>query len=109
MEKKEIRIPKGCKSIQIDIENGLMTVNYESDINEKYIDCEETGDSEERPSMGDFSIFWDKNNRDAAVCAHFCGMNRKGFFIASDGCVYDEAIKFRNNEQYLSVRGIYED
>lgn len=109
MEKKEIKIQNGCKRIQIDIENGLMTVNYESAINEKYIDCEETGDSEERPSMGDFSIFWDKNNRDAAVCAHFDGMSKNGFFKASDGSRFDEAIKFRNNEQYLSVRGIYED
>ena len=108
MEKKEIKIPNGCKRIQIDVENGLMEVLYESVINEKYIDCEETGDSEERPSIGDFSIFWDKNNRDAAVCAHFDGMSKNGFFKASDGCRYDEAIKFRNNEQYLRVRGIYE-
>ena len=109
MEKKEIQIQNGCKCIRIDIENGLMAVLYESSINEKYIDCVETGDSEERPSMGDFSIFWDRNNRDAAVCAHFDGMSREGFFRASDGCEYDEAIKFRNNEQYLRVRGIYED
>ena len=109
MEKKEIQIPNGCKRIQIDIENGLMTVLYESAINEKYIDCEETGDSEERPSMGDFSIFWDRNNRNNAICAHFDGMSREGWFKSSYGRCFDEAIKFRNNEQYLSVRGIYED
>lgn len=109
MEKKEIRIPEGCKSIQIDIENGLMTVNYESDIDEKYIDCEETGDSEERPSMGDFSIFWDRSNRNNAICAHYNGKNKSGLYVSSDNCYYDEAIKFRNNEQYLNVRGIYED
>lgn len=109
MEKKEIQIPNGCKRIQIDIENGLMTVLYESDINEKYIDCEETGDSEERPSVGDFSIFWDRNKRSNAICAHFNGKNRNGGYVSSDNCYYDEAIKFRNNEQYLNVRGIYED
>lgn len=109
MEKKEIKIPNGCKRIQIDVENGLMEVMCESAINDKYIDCEETGDSEERPSVGDFSIFWDKDNRDAAICAHLDGISRKGFFRSSDGSVYDEAIKFRNNDQYLKVRGIYED
>ena len=109
MEKKEIKIPNGCKRIQIDVENGLMEVLYESAINEKYIDCEEKGDSEERPSIGDFSIFWDRSNRNNAICAHFDGKSMKGLFRSSDGCVYDEAIKFRNNDQYLRVRGIYDE
>ena len=109
MEKKEIKIPNGCKLIRIDVENGLMEVLYESAINEKYIDCVETGDSEERPSMGDFSIFWNRSNRNNAICAHFDGKNLKGLFRSSNGCVYDEAIKFRNYDQYLKVRGIYED
>ena len=109
MEKKEISIPNGCKRFQIDIEKGVMTVLYESGISQKVFECPETVETEERPSMGDFSIFWDRKNREKAVCAHFDGMSRENWFKASDGWCYDEAIKFRNNDQYLRVRGIYED
>ena len=106
MIKKEIEIPKGCKKIIIDIENGSMTVLYESSINTRLFDCPETGETEERPGIGDFAIFWNKEFKDRAVCANMVGMKR-GEYEASDKYVYDEAIRFRNYEQYLKVKGIY--
>ena len=79
---------------------------YESKINERLFDCPETGEQEERPGIGDFAIFWNKGFIDCAVCANMVGMKR-GEYEASDKYVYNEAIKFRNYEQFLKVRGIY--
>lgn len=104
--KKDIEIPKGCKKIQIDIENDYITVIYESKINDRLFDCPETGDTEERPGIGDFAIFWDHANKERACCANFCG-KVNGKYIASDNFNYDEAVKFRNYDQYLKIRGIY--
>lgn len=74
--KKDIEIPKECKKIQIDIENDCITVIYESKINDRLFDCPETGDTEERPGIGDFAIFWNKEFRDRAVCANMVEMKR---------------------------------
>ena len=104
--KKDIEIPKGCTKLQIDIEGGCMTVYYESKINDRMFDCPETGDTEERPGIGDFAIFWNKEFKDRAVCANLVEM-KLGGYQASDKYVYDEAIKFRNYDQYLKVKGIY--
>ena len=104
--KKDIEIPKGCTKLQIDIEGGCMTVYNESKINDRLFDCPETGDTEERPGIGDFAIFWNKEFRDRAVCANLVEMKRSEY-EASDKYVYDEAVKFRNYDQYLKVKGIY--
>lgn len=108
MERKEIQIPKGCKNIEVDIERGIVLMHFESETNERLFDCEETGDTEERPGMGDFSIFWNRDNRSSAFCANYVGMVN-GEYISSRGACYEEAIKFRNYEQYLKVRDIYEE
>ena len=106
MEKKDIEIPKGCNKIHIDIEGGNITVFYESKINDRLFDCLETGDEEERPGIGDFCIFWNRDSKDRACCANFVE-KKGGEYVASDRYVYEEAIKFRNYEQYLKIKGIY--
>lgn len=106
MEKKEISIPEGCKKIQISIEKGVMTVLYESNISQKVFECPETGETEERPGIGDFCIFWNRNFRSRAFCANFETMEGR-CYKSSDGYRYEEAIKFRNYEQFLKVRGTY--
>lgn len=85
-----------------------MTVLYEDETDGRIFECPETGDTEERPSVGDFCIFWNKGDRNGACCAHFDKMVADRY-MSSEGIVYQEAIKFRNNEQYRNVRGIYED
>lgn len=104
--KKEIEIPKGCKKIIIEIDDERMLVTYSSGINDREFLCDETGEMEELPGIGDFAIFWGDNSREKAAC-----MNLKGkiepFYIASDGMPYPRAIKFRNYEQFLKVRGVY--
>ena len=107
MKHQVIQIPQGLKKIEIDIEHGTMKMHYADEEDSKYIDCEETGDSEERPGIGDFAIFWEKEDRGKACCANFVQMSN-GLYEASDTFLYDEAIKFRNYEQFLRVRGVYE-
>lgn len=105
--KKEIEIPKGCKKITIEVEDGKMIVTYSSSINSNEFLCEETGEMESLPSVGDFSIFWDNNEATFAIVANMFGKRPAGKWEASDNCVYDNAIKFRNYEQYIKVRGVY--
>lgn len=116
MKRKDIEIPMGVKIISINLEKIIsinlekkyMTVVYEDDTDDRLFDCPETGDTEERPSVGDFCIFWNEANRETACCANFVAIE-DGKYKASDKYVYAEAIKFRNYEQYLRVRGLYED
>lgn len=104
--KKDIEIPKGCTKLQIDIEKGCMTVYYESKINDRLYDCPETGETEERPRIGDFAIFWNRGFKERACCANFCGMIN-GKYISSSNFTYDEAIKLRSYDQYLKLKGIH--
>lgn len=106
--KKEILIPDGCKKIHIEIENGKISVSYLSKINDRSFICGETGEVEDRPGIGDFSIFWDNGRRDCACCANFIGMDGVKYRCSS-GMTYDEAVKFRDYNQFLAIREIYED
>lgn len=104
--KKEIEIPKGCKKITIEIEDGKMIVTYSSNINSSEFLCEETGEMEERPKAGDFAVFWNNENRKGAVVANAMYVGREGF-TANDNYNYRNAVKFRDYEQYLKIKGIY--
>lgn len=110
--KKEIEIPKGCKKITIEVVEGeRIIVTYSSNINNEIL-CKETGEMEELPKVGDFCIFWDDYKRDVAVCANlvrcdFVQNQPLKRYIASTGNNFRNAIKFRNYEQYLRVKGIY--
>lgn len=105
--KKEIEIPEGCKKITIEVEGERVIVSYSSSINDREFLCDETGEVEELPKVGDFSIFWDNNEATFAIVANMSEKRPSGKWEASDNCIYDNAIKFRNYEQYLRVRGIY--
>lgn len=106
----EIDVPKGCNKIYVDVEDGKVLITYESTkINGKEFYCKETGQLEEAPGIGDFAIFWSDGSRENAVCANLEERLEDDGFIASDGCDYDYAIKFRDYEQYLAVKGIYEE
>lgn len=105
--KKEIEIPKGCKKITIEVEGEKVIVTYSSSINDREFLCEETGEVESLPSVGDFSIFWDNNEATFAIVANMIEKRPNEGWEASDNCVYDNAIKFRNYDQYIKVRGVY--
>lgn len=106
MRLTEIDVPKGCKKIFVDFEDGRIVVSYASGLNEDEIFCEETGEIENLPRVGDFSILWNEKNRDRAVCVN-CSMIKDGLFWGCNVEPYTHAIKFRNYDQYLRVRGAY--
>lgn len=106
MRLTEIDVPKGCKKIFVDLEDGRIVVSYASGLNEDEIFCEETGEIENLPRVGDFSILWNEKNRDRAVCVN-CSMIKDGLFWGCNVEPYTHAIKFRNYDQYLRVRGVY--
>lgn len=100
-----IKVPKGCDTIHVEMkEFGKLTFIYES--SEKEFLCEETGVMEEKAGMGDFAILWMKDGRESAVVANVVRYMENGV-LGSDGCTYDMAIKFRNYEQYLKLKGQY--
>lgn len=107
--KKYVDIPRGCKRIRIDVDEERVTVSYLGSENVDVFYCEETGDEEERPKTGDFGVFWNKEERWAAVCANYAGEAASGGYMASDGTCYEEVIRFKNYEQYLRVRGCYDE
>ena len=57
MKRKDIEIPMGVKTISIYLEKKHMTVLYEDDTDDRLFDCPETGDTEERPSVGTSASF----------------------------------------------------
>ena len=102
-----IKVPKGCTEIAVDLEDGKLVVSYGSSINEKEFFCKETGNMEEVPGVGDFAILWNEPKRKFAIVANVQEFDRAGNVVGSDGFTYSSAIKFRNYEQYLKVKGKY--
>ena len=101
-----IKVPKGCSEIYVDLEDNRVVVSYSSKLNTGEVFCEETGEVEELPKKGDFAIFWQNDYPYAAVCMNY-ECEKGGLFVGSDLISYDNAVKFRNYEQYLKIRGIY--
>lgn len=102
-----IDVPKGCTKIFVELEDGKLIVTYGSTINSKEFFCKETGHMEEVPGVGDFAVMWIEGERALAIVANVHGLGKSGKFHGADGCRYDHAIKFRNYEQYLKIKGEY--
>lgn len=105
-----IDIPRGCKRICIKKEDdGTITTLFVSEaMNERIFLCEETGELEVLPNIGDFAIFWNEKTRQEAVV---CNLKAKdGESYVSSSCeYYEHAIKFRDYKQYLQIKGIHGD
>ena len=104
--RKYVDIPKGCRKISVEVENEKIVVSFVSRVNDGEFYCDETGEYEERPKNGDFAIVWNKMGRDRACCLHIDKV-MGGVYYGVDGFAYDEAVKFRDHDQYMAVRGIY--
>ena len=102
-----IKVPDGCKEIAVDVEDGKVIVSFLPGTNGKEFFCKETDCVEEKPGVGDFAIFWDEDKRKKAVVANLEKINSYAHYVNSEGGLYNLAIKFRNYEQYLKVRGKY--
>ena len=106
MRLTEIDVPEGCKKIYVDIEDGQVSVYFASKNEGNEFFCRETGQMEERPSVGDFAVFWNKEFNPLAVVANLNTPTGNGW-MGSDGVLYDEAVKFRDYKQYLAIKGVY--
>lgn len=108
-----IKVPKGCNEIYVDIEDDKVIVSYGSRLNDMEFYCDLTGEVETLPGIGDFCIMWNEGRREKAVCANYeftpKGTVDAGRFVANNGSGYDYAIKFRNYEQFLAVKGVIDD
>lgn len=108
-----IKVPKGCNEIYVDIEDDKVIVSYGSRLNDMEFYCSLTGEVETLPGIGDFCIMWDEKRRPEAICANYDFRDKRtgepGRYGANNGSGYDYAIKFRNYEQFLKVKGVIDD
>lgn len=90
----------------MDLEDGKLVVSYGSSINEKEFFCKETGHMEEVPGIGDLCILWNDENRHEAIIGTLEQMAGV-LYIGNNSYEYKNAVKFRDQQQYLDIRGIY--
>lgn len=102
----EINVPKGCDKIYVDVEDGVLMVQYGSGINKREAYNQYTRRQEELPGIGDLSVMWNDGMRECTVIATVEGYEGKKF-KANNNHVYANAVKFRDHQQYLDIRGIY--
>lgn len=101
-----IKVPNGCTEIYVDLEDNKIVVSYASNLRSNEVFCDETGEVEELPKLGDFAVLWNDANKRGAIVANVMYIGSEGF-TANDNCYYRKAVKFRNYEQYLKIKGIY--
>lgn len=102
----EIDVPKGCDKIFVDLENGMLTVTYGSGTNKREVFNQYTKRLEELPGIGDMCILWNDEARDCAIIGTL--ENKTGnLYKGNNKSEYMNAVKFRDYEQYLDIRGIY--
>ena len=66
-----IKVPKGCNEIYVDIEDDKVIVSYGSRLNDMEFYCSLTDEVETLPGIGDFCIMWDEKRRMEAICANY--------------------------------------
>lgn len=102
----EIDVPKGCDRIFVDLENGMLTVSYGSTTNKREVFNQYTRHLEELAGIGDLCILWNDEARDCAIIGTL--ENKTGdLYKGNNKSEYVNAVKFRDYQQYLDVRGIY--
>ena len=102
----EIDVPKGCDRIFVDLENGMLTVSYGLTTNKREVFNQYTRHLEELPGIGDLCILWNDEARDCAIIGTL--ENKTGdLYKGNNKSEYVNAVKFRDHQQYLDIRGIY--
>ena len=102
----EIDVPKGCDKIYVDVEDGVLMVQYASEINRRDVYNQYTHRKEELPGIGDLSVMWNDGMMYCSVISTVEGHEGKKY-KANNNHVYANAVKFRDHKQYLDIRGIY--
>lgn len=101
-----IDVPKGCDKIWVDLEDGMLTITYGSASNEREVFNQYTRHIEELPGIGDLCILWNDENRHEAIIGTLEQMAGV-LYIGNNSYEYTNAVKFRDYQQYLDIRGIY--
>ncbi len=102
----KIKIPKGS-TLSVKDECGKILIVIEPEEEEpRTVKCERTECEEELPKIGDLAIMWNNNHREAIISR----VNNEEMdsmpYQAKNGEWYKNAIRFRDEEQYLKVLGI---
>ncbi|MEG0157298.1 MAG: hypothetical protein RR661_06580 [Anaerovoracaceae bacterium] len=111
--KEKFPLPSGCQSVEIEFDyaNKISKIAFSGyNPSEKYFAI--TSHVEETPQEGDLSILWDDGYPGLAVIAYLktleTGLSKMEYTAAND-TVYENAIRFRNEEQYLKVLGKWQE
>lgn len=102
--KKICKIPKGSKYVTAETIDDNITLIFEPNDTGAFL-CDITDDLEYIPSPGDLSIFWNKEKPNSAIIAQLNDYNfsEENLFQSSNRLWYNNAIKFRNEEQYDKI------
>ena len=107
--KEKFPLPSGCQSVEIEFDyaNRVSNINFSSyNPSEQYLSI--TGHVEETPQEGNLSILWDSDHPNMAIIAYLksleCGLVKMEYTAEND-TVYENAIRFRDEEQYQKILG----
>ena len=103
-------VPRECKRVTIEREGTQVLVIFEPapmPTREEFL-CELTGENEEIARVGEFAIMWEETKRDKAIVSRVLdvkNMHGRIVYQATTVALYDNAIRFRNYDQYKRVLG----
>lgn len=102
MKLEDFIIPKECSRISIKTEDKKIIILFEPE-NPNVLFCEETGQTEEEPSIGQIAIMWNEKCSEA-ILSRVEDVDYKDFtYKARGGEWYDHAIRFRDEDQYNRI------
>lgn len=110
MKKFSYPIPHGTDrmEIEVDAESNNWCVKFiPKDV--AYFFCERTGADEKSARVGDIAIVWDDGAINSATISYIVDWNIEDEgvrYITNEGRAFDNAIKFRDMQQCLSIIGI---
>lgn len=113
MKKEIYPIPNGCQyvTVESDVKSNSLCVRFEP-CNPNTYYCEETEYFEEKPILGNLSIFWDDEDRSGAIISLLRDWDRSDdgvVYMAENGVSYKNAIRFRDERQYLMILGKWQE
>lgn len=111
MGKKTYPIPEGVKSITVisDVQNNLLTIEFGGLMPGDFF-CKQTDEYESTPREKDLAILWNSKMPEHAVVSALKEWESTSdgiHYYSMDDKEYDNAIRFRSEEQYRKITGIY--
>ena len=100
-------IPPECRRISVEASDNSLIITFEP---ESYGDfyCEQTDHVESIPRLGDLAVFWEDDDKSAAIIARTKDEgvdDLKTLYQAANDVWYSNAMRFRSDEQYKHLTG----